>query len=100
MNRMRACVCVVCARDPSWTPHASPTFTDVRTRVTGIGMARSYTKSEYAQPLVDPKQTLFDTNIESWRYSGAYPWAVLTALQGHLAALCLALGCNEVGLEW
>ena len=43
-------------------------------------MARSYTKSEYAQPLVDPKQTLFDTNIESWRYSGAYPWAVLTAL--------------------
>ena len=26
--------------------------------------------------LVDPKQTLFDTitNIESWRYSGAYPW--------------------------
>ena len=81
MNRMRACVCVVCARDPSWTPHASPTFTDVRTRVTGIGMARSYTKSEYAQPLVDPKQTLFDTNIESWRYSGAYPWGVLTALK-------------------
>ena len=43
-------------------------------------MARSYTKSEYAQPLVDPKQTLFDTNIESWRYSGAYPQGVLTAL--------------------
>ena len=48
-------------------------FTDVRTRVMVIGMARSYPKSEYAQPLVDPKQTLFDTNIESWQYSGAYP---------------------------
>ena len=73
MNRMCACVCVVLRARSELDTAASPTFTDVRTPVTGTGMARSYTKSEYAQPLIDPKQTLFDTNIESWQSSGAYP---------------------------
>ena len=68
MNRMRACVCVVLrARSELDTAclagvHRRPYACD-RYRC----MVRSYTKSEYAQPLVDPKpcpkQTLFDVNI-------------------------------------
>ena len=60
-----------CARDLCWTPHASTAFTDVRTRPAGISMAHSCTKSEFTQPLVGPKQTLFDTNIDvRARYRG------------------------------
>ena len=31
-------------------------------------MTRSFTKSEYAQPLVYPKQNFVDTDIEYYRY--------------------------------
>ena len=71
---VRACVPVVLGRrlpgpspGPARAIRALPldnrtprqrSFTDVRTRHV-IGMARSYPKSEYAQPLVDPKQTYF-----------------------------------------
>ena len=70
---MRMCVRdVLCARSV-WTRNSSVAFTDVRTPPAGIGMARSFTKSEYTQPLVDPKQTLFDTNIERRPHSGSQP---------------------------
>ena len=62
--RAKACLSS-CARDLCWTPHASTAFTDVRTRPAGIVMALSHTTIEYTQPLVDPKQSLFDTNIVS-----------------------------------
>ena len=65
-----------CARDPCWTADASVTFTDVRTCVTGIGMAHSYTKSEYIQSLSDLKGTLFDANITRGLHSGTLPIGV------------------------
>ena len=64
MNRMCACVCVVLrARSELDTAclagvHRRPYACD---QYRYGALARSYTKSEYAQPLVDPKQTLFDT---------------------------------------
>ena len=51
-DRMRVCVCVVLHARSVWTRNSSQAFTDVRTRPVGISIARSCTKSEYAEPLV------------------------------------------------
>ena len=100
-GRMRASVLVVLRARSVWTRNSSVAFTDVRTPPAGVGMARSFTKSEYTQPLVDPKQTLFDTNIELRPQSGPQPGGAVTSLP---AALVLELGlelcaarCHEHG---
>ena len=77
--RERACASN-CARDLRWTIAASVAFTDVRTLILDTGTARSYTKSEYAQSLGDPKGTLFDTNIECRRHTGTGSGGVVTSL--------------------
>ena len=67
---MRACVLVVlharfvCTESCTYT---TLSFTDVRTRPVGIGIARTFTKSEYAQPPVLVSRSLFDTYIASRR---------------------------------
>ena len=60
----------------------SVAFTDVGVPKSGTGTARSYTKSEYAQSLGDPKGTLFDTNIECRRHTGVGSGGVVTSLPG------------------
>ena len=64
---MRACVLVVLHARFVCTESCTLSFTDVRTRPVGIGIARTFTKSEYAQPPVLVSRSLFDTYIASRR---------------------------------
>ena len=48
-GRMRVSVLVVLRARSVWTRNSSVAFTDVRTPPAGVGMARSFTKSEYTQ---------------------------------------------------
>ena len=63
-DRVRACVCIVLRARSVWTRKSSVAFTKNRARPVGIGMARSFTKSEYAQCLVLVSRSLFDIDIE------------------------------------
>ena len=60
--RNRACVWFY-ARDFCWTMQLLVLFTDVWVPKSGTRTARSYTKSEYTQSLIDMSRTLFDGKI-------------------------------------
>ena len=62
---VRACVRVVLRARSVCTRKLSSSFTDVCTCPVGIGRARSFTKSEYAQPPDLVSRSLFDTYIAS-----------------------------------
>ena len=64
---MRVSVLVILRARSVCTKSWSMSFTDVRTRPVGIGIARSFTKSEYAQPPVLVSRSLFDTYSASRR---------------------------------
>ena len=79
--RVRAALRVRFSRDRFCTVWVPRSFTTVRSGVPDSRTSWFVTQSEYAQPLVAPKLTLFDINIECWRYFGAHLRGAVTSLR-------------------